>query len=147
MFDHVKHMKEVVKHLTAAQQLLSRGPIDYYFAKLVEHSDALCSRFAPLKVDQRAVILRRIKCTGNWSGHDRTLRIGAVGAVYGVDYCEGGFRFDFLPDRVWHKSADGVEYDSGPTHTFCMREGDIGPIHSEEADVPEVTAQPVEWSK
>lgn len=41
------NMRQVAHHLEAAQAIISRGPLGFYLRKLVEHSVALLTTFAP----------------------------------------------------------------------------------------------------
>ena len=117
-------MKEAVGHLKKAKDILSVGPLDFYLLKLFEHSEALLTRFAPLKLGDKAVIVQKINCKNGWAGRERTLAIGATGAIGKVDYeaDSGGFVFDFVPDVEWWRDSAGVEHKSENPHSYLLGE-------------------------
>lgn len=120
--DFIQNMREAVRHLSKARDIMSRGPLDYYLAKLVEHSEALLDRYAPLKVGQRAVIARHIKCENGWAGCERTLAVGATGTIHSVDFDHGQFVFAFLPDKEWWVDSQGHERLADSPHTYRLSE-------------------------
>jgi hypothetical protein len=132
--EFVSRMKEVAGYIKQARDLMARGPLDFYFAKLVEHSEALLVRFAPLKCGQRAVICKKIKCERGWAGRDRTLAIGATGTIRDVDYADGRFEFTFAPDHEWWTDSDGKEHETGTPHTYCLVEGELSAMADELRD-------------
>lgn len=120
--DFVASMKEAVSHIAKARDIMSRGPLDYYLEKLVEHSEALLERYAPLKVGQKAVIVGKVKCENGWAGRERTLAMGATGTISSVDFAKGKFWFDFVPDHEWWKDHEGNEHETDRPHSYCLSE-------------------------
>lgn len=118
--EFIQRMKEAVGHIAKARDIMSQGPLDYYLGKLVEHSEALLTRFAPLKIGQPVVIVGKIKCEGGWAGCKRTLAMGATGTVSSVDYCDGRFVFEFVPDHEYWTDRDGVEHEATVPHTYSL---------------------------
>lgn len=109
--EFVERMRAVAKHLQSAANLMARGPIEYDFAKLAEQSAALLTRFAPIKVGGRAVIIHEVPCTGGWKDVVG-LAVGNAGVVHDVDYHDGRFVFTFVPDvQAWRD-------DKGTMHTL-----------------------------
>lgn len=123
MSDFVNQMKEAVEHIRQAQAIFARGPLDYYLQKLVEHSEALLTKFSPLKVGQEARIVGNIKCDGGWQGAEKTLAIGNVGIVQNVDYIDGRFVCEFVPHRQWYKCPISREYhEKEYKHSYTLRQ-------------------------
>lgn len=103
--EFIDRMKKVASHLSEAQQLLSKGPLDYYFAKLVEHSEALMT-MAPFQVGDKVKIAKEVPCSGGWVYVARSLEVGATGEITAIDYKDGSFVFDFAPDRIYYHYRD-----------------------------------------
>jgi len=120
--DFVERMKSGVKHIKQAQEIFERGPLDYYLIKLVEHSEALLTRFAPIKKGERAIIVKKIKCEGGWSGSEKNLEIGVEGEVVDVDYRDGGFIYMFVPDVQMYRDHEGNYKDKTNKSSYCLRE-------------------------
>lgn len=118
--DFVSDVRKVSEHLGKARDILSRGLLDYYFEKLVEHSDALLHQYAPLKVGQNVVISGTVECTHGWKGRERTLASGATGTISDVDFAEGQFWFYFVPDNEWWTDLDGNEHKSIRSHSYKL---------------------------
>jgi len=136
--DFVSSMKEVSMHLARARDILSRGPLDYYFEKLVEHSEALLHQYAPLKVGQAVVISGNVECTHGWKGRERTLAVGATGTISDVDFANGQFWFDFVPDHEWWTDHDGTEHEAIRPHSYRLSEHVLAasdePSHADSGD-------------
>jgi hypothetical protein len=122
MSEFLDRMHEVVKHVRQAQDLMARGPLEYYFGKLVEHSDALLTKFSPIKEGERAVIVQQPKLTGGWSGMEHTLYRGATGRVRSVDYCDGKFVFEFVPDAEYWIDSSGNKQPVTTRHSYSLSE-------------------------
>lgn len=120
-------MKEAAGLIRKAQDIMSKGPLDYYFAKLVEHSQALLTQFSPLKVGDRAVIIKEVPCTGGWNGYERTLQIGATGRITEVDYYDGRFVLSFVPDHEYWTDHKGGVHESENHHSFSLSETYLSP--------------------
>lgn len=118
--EFVSRMKMAAGKLAEARDLVSQGPLDYYLNKLVEHSEALLTKFAPLKVGDRARIVAEIKCEDGWLGCDRTLAIGQSGFVEDVDYRKGRFVVDFVPDEQWWRDGNGRWHSKDRKHRYCL---------------------------
>lgn len=117
--EFVTNMKHACSLIKEAQAVINRGPLDYYLRKLVEQSEALLTVYAPIKVGQRARIVKKIKCEGGWRGCDEMLAIGAMGEVLDVDYADGHFVCDFCPDEQFYV-RDGKRIDCS-RHTYRLR--------------------------
>jgi hypothetical protein len=116
-------MKEAYKHLQAAQRIWSAGPLSSWVEKMMAHSEALLTKFSPIKVGEHAMICKTVPCNDGWSGQDDTLRVGATGVIEEVDYLDGQFVFQFLPDRETYWSAvDKVYKPVEHRHTFGLSE-------------------------
>lgn len=120
--DFIERMKEGIKHIQQAQSIFARGPLDYYLVKLVEHSEALLTRFSPIKNGERAIIVRKIKCEGGWSGSEKNLAVGVEGLVVDVDFCEGGFVYTFVPDVQMYRDHEGNYKEKTSKSSYCLRE-------------------------
>ena len=120
--DFIEQMKAGVKYIKAAQDIFARGPLDYYLIKLVNHSEALLTRFAPIKKGDRAIIVKKIKCEGGWVGSEKNLAVGVEGTVCDVDYRDGGFVYDFVPDVQMYCDRDGNYKDKSSSSSYCLRE-------------------------
>lgn len=125
--EFASNMRQVVHHLDAAQAIISRGPLEFYLRKLVEHSVALLTTFAPLKVGQRARIASNVECRDGWAGCEEMLAVGATGQVCDVDYFDGHFVFDFCPDKQFYV-RDGKTYPSSLPHTYALRAEHLEPM-------------------
>ena len=99
----VDKMKSAVEHVKAARDIVSSGPLMFYLENLIAHSEALMT-FCPFKIGDRAVISNEIKCPQGWKGQEKTLEIGQEGKVVGVDWYDGRFVVDFVPDKQWYMS-------------------------------------------
>jgi hypothetical protein len=115
--DFVVRMKEGVEHIKKAQQIFARGPLDFYLVKLIEHSEALLTIFAPIKIGERAIITGKIPCNGGWKGSEKNLAVGVEGTVTNVDYRDGSFIYEFVPDvqvyeynGEWRESSHKASY-------------------------------------
>lgn len=120
--DFVERMKAGVKHIRQAQDIFTRGPLDYYLIKLVEHSEALLTRFAPIKKGDRAIIVKKIKCEGGWSGSEKDLAVGVEGEVIDVDYSDGEFIYRFVPDVQMYRDHEGNYKDKTSKSSYGLRE-------------------------
>ena len=120
--DFVERMKCGVKHIQQAQEIFAMGPLDYYLVKLVEQSEALLTRFAPIKKGERAIIVKKIKCEGGWSGSEKNLEVGVEGTVVDVDYSDGGFVYTFVPDVQMYRDHEGNYKDKTSKSSYCLRE-------------------------
>lgn len=125
MKSFTENMKEVASLISKARDIMSQGPLDFYFAKLVEHSEALLTRFAPIKVGERAMIIRNIECKDGWKGSEKDLRIGATGEVVGVDYRYGKFMFEFVPDEQWYFFNGEWYRRVDRQHSYCLKEDEL----------------------
>ena len=112
-------MNKAVALLTEARDIFARGPLDFYLKKLIEHSGALLTRFAPFTIGQRVKVAKLIKCEGGWRGCEQMLAVGAVGKVYDIDYYDGKFRIDFCPDEQFY-IYDGKRYEPSLPHTYGL---------------------------
>lgn len=115
-------MKKVVSLITQARELTSQGPLDYYLKKLVEHSEALLTRFSPIKAGEMARIVRKVPCDGGWQHAKKTLAIGNVGTVEEVDYRGGSFVFTFVPCIQWRQNTDGTYEQCNVLHSYNLSE-------------------------
>lgn len=115
-------MKKVASLLSEARDLVSQGPLDYYLERLAEHSEALTTRFAPIKVSEKAVICHKVECSGGWKGCEKTLAVGSVGTIRSVDYRDGSFVFDWEPDERWFKGSDGKYHKGDIRYTYSLSE-------------------------
>jgi len=120
--DFVERMKTGVKHIQQAQDIFARGPLDYYLMKLVEHSEALLTRFAPIKKGDRAIIVKKIKCEFGWAGSEKNLEVGVEGTVVDVDYGDGGFMYIFVPDVQMYRDHEGNYKDKTSKSSYGLRE-------------------------
>ena len=120
--DFVEQMKMGVKHIQHAQEVFAKGPLDYYLIKLVQHSEALLVRFAPIKKGERAIIVKKIKCEGGWSGSEKNLEVGVEGTVVDVDYSDGGFIYLFVPDVQTYRDYEGNYKDKTSKSSYYLRE-------------------------
>lgn len=120
--DFVDRMKLGVKHIQKAQEIFSRGPLDYYLMKLVQHSEALLTRFSPIKTGERAIIVKPIKCEGGWIGSEKNLAVGVEGTVIDVDYRDGKFFYDFVPDVQMYRDSEGNYKDKTSKSSYCLSE-------------------------
>ena len=123
-----EQIKAAAKLFEQAQSMLSSGPLNYYLQNLVDHSEALLTRFAPIKAGERAVIVRPIACTDGWTGCEKTLAIGQIGEVKTVDYRKGKFVFDFVPDKQWWRANDGNYQEKDGLSIFRLWEGQLQKI-------------------
>ena len=129
MSNFTEQMKEAAEHLSKAQSIMARGPMEYYFAKLVEHSEALLSK-APLQSGDRAVIIKKIKCDGGWRGSEKTLGIGQVGTVRDVDFRNGKYTYEFVPDEEWYE-YNGEWKESESSHSYSLGENKLFKLEDE----------------
>ena len=125
MSEFLKRMQDVVQHLRKASDLMANGPLEYYFDKLVQHSEALLTKFSPIKEGEQAVIVKQPKLTGGWAGMEHTLYRGATGRVQSVDYRDGKFWFDFVPDVEYWKDHYGNKHLSERRHAYHLSETEI----------------------
>jgi hypothetical protein len=123
MSDFVENMKKACKHLEEARSIMSRGPLDFYLAKLAEHSEALLTKFAPFKVGETVALSGDVPCKGGWTGCEKTLSKWATGKIVEVDYYGGLFYFDFAPDNEWYSGLPGeyIKCDQ-PSHSYRLME-------------------------
>lgn len=120
--DFIERMKAGVEHIRRAQDIFAKGPLEYYLVKLVEHSEALLARFAPIKKGERAIIVRKIKCEGGWAGSEKNLEVGVEGTVVDVDYQYGGFVYTFTPDVQMFRDYEGNYRDKSSKSSYLLRE-------------------------
>lgn len=118
----IKKMREAIEHVDAARQIMASGPLDFYFEKLVSHSDALLTRFTPVKAGEEAVIVEKVPCTDGWRGSERDLAVGQLGLVKSVDYRSGQFFFEFVPHQQWWQDGDGVYHVKERRSSYNLRE-------------------------
>ena len=121
--EFVDRMREVSEHLEKAQRVLAKGPLSYYLKKLAEQSEALLTRFTPIKIGERAIIVKHIKCEGGWEGAEMNLAVGVEGDIMNVDFCDGEFVFQFRPDvQKWRKRDDGTYHDRDTPTSYQLSE-------------------------
>lgn len=125
MTDFIARMKIAIDHINQARDIFAKGPLDFYLKTLIEHSDALLTKFAPLRVGNKAVITGAVKCDGGWKGCESTLRIGATGTVSDVQYSENQFWFSFVPDVEFFRDENGVERVSTSSHSYLLSESKL----------------------
>jgi hypothetical protein len=127
--EFIDRMKQVTDHLTQARRLMDSGPLDYYLVKLVEHSEALLTKFAPFKVGDRACIVQPVPCPGGWAHSAKSLEVGAVGTISDVDYRDGDFVFGFVPDTQFYLSREGwwAKLETSP-YNFPLKFQYLGPL-------------------
>jgi hypothetical protein len=94
MRDFTSEMRKVADHLESARKILTQGSLDYYFRKLVEHSEALMG-FAKYKIGDKAELKHDIPCTDGWVGSEKHLTKGTTGKIDSVDYANGHFIYYF----------------------------------------------------
>jgi hypothetical protein len=121
----VAKMKEAVGYISKARDIFSSGPLDYYLAKLVEHSDALLTKFSPLKVGDHAVISSYIECKNGWIGSEKTLAVGQYGEVVDVDYSNGIFWITFVPYNQWWRDRNGNYHPKERKNSFCLKASEL----------------------
>lgn len=120
-------MKRAAALLSQVRDIMCQGPLDFYLMKLAEHSEALCTRFAPIKAGERARIVKEVPCNNGWKGCEKTLAVGAVGVVNEVDYADGRFVLTFVPDEQWYESDGKYHpvttglYSFGLSETYLER--------------------------
>lgn len=105
MPEFIDRMKQVSAHFTAAHALLAKGPLDYYFAKLIEHSEALMA-LCPVQVGDRVVVAGEIPIPSGWKSSSKSLAIGSAGVIKSVDYIDGDYLVEFKPDRQLYQVGD-----------------------------------------
>jgi len=127
MNDFVDRMKDAVNHLKKAEEIFQMGPLDYYLRKLVEHSEALMG-YSPIKKGQRAVIVKKIACKGGWAGSEMNLAVGVEGEVIEVDYRDGSFVYDFVPDVQMYQTHDGEYKEQTSKSSYCLRAKYLHPL-------------------
>jgi hypothetical protein len=127
--EFIDRMKQVADHLAQARRLMDSGPLDYYLVKLVEHSEALLTKFAPFKAGDRACIVQPVPCPGGWAHSAKSLEVGAVGTISDVDYRDGDFVFNFAPDVQFYldREEQWKQHDDPPYH-FPLKSQYLGPI-------------------
>lgn len=117
---------EVVRNahsqIRKALEAMDRGPFDYYLNQLAIHSEALLTKFAPIKKGARAVIKCAPECKNGWSGCEDTLAVGRIGTVRDVGYDERGFYFTWVPDFETYKNHEGRYLPSTSVHSYGLRE-------------------------
>lgn len=118
-------VKEAVGHIRKARDLMANGPLDYYLEKLAEHSEALLTKFSPIKEGEKAVIVKEIRCENGWRNCHKTLAVGAIGTVRDVDYDRGRFVFGFLPDKEWWADHEGNWHEAKNPHIYHLTEDQI----------------------
>jgi hypothetical protein len=132
--EYIDRMKQVADHFQKARRLLDQGPLDYYFAKLVEHSEALLN-LSPFKDGDRACIIQEVSCPGDWSRTAKSLEIGAVGTIRGVDYSDGDFLLSFKPDLQFYQQGDRW-IQGEDCYCYPLKAKYLGPIGSIEKQPP-----------
>lgn len=125
---HINTMKEILHHLDEAQKILNKGPLDYYFKKLIEHSEALLTKFSPIKIGDKAVIIKKINCDGGWKNCEKSLEIGSTGKVEDVDYINGEFKYTFIPDNQWYKHDDGSYKELTRKYSYLLKESELAKV-------------------
>jgi hypothetical protein len=103
----IDDVKEALQYLYKAVNKFRQGPIEYTLDKLVKHSEALLTRFAPVKEGERAKIVGEVPCSGGWKHCDKTLARGATGRIESVDYRDDHFVLLFIPDTEYWLDAQG----------------------------------------
>jgi len=121
----IDKMKDVVRCINEAQNIMQSGPLSFYFEKLVTHSDALLSKFTPIPVGAKAIIIRQIECKGGWLGSEKTLAVGQIGTVISVDYDNNKFWFRFVPDKQWFKNNDGEYCEKKNLNSYHLSEHEL----------------------
>jgi hypothetical protein len=126
-------VREGAQKLSEAMAIFSRGPLDFYLRELVAAHDLLMTRYAPLKVRDRVVLVKAPDYADapSWKHCEHFLVPGAAGVVVDATCGERGFRFEVLFDaESWidttgHGRPKGtvvpIEHDK--RHRFCFGEG------------------------
>jgi hypothetical protein len=122
MRDFTSEMRKVADHLESARKILTQGSLDYYFRKLVEHSEALMG-FAKYKIGDEAELQHDIPCTDGWVGSEKHLTKGTTGKIDSVDYANGHFIYYFIPHKQWYKDSLSNTYkEKKKNHSYCLEE-------------------------
>ena len=128
MNETIDNITRAIDHLDKAQQLFNNGPLEYYLKKLVHHSEALLTKFAPVRAGDKAIIVKEIKCEGGWQGSEKTLAIGNTGYVEKIDYIKNKFVVQFVPDKQWWLNIEGEYIPKDRKHSYSLLAEKIAPI-------------------
>lgn len=116
-------LRKAIKHIDEARAIFESGPLDYYLEELALHSEALRTKFTPIKAGEKAVVVKEVPCTGGWRRCTRTLGVGAAGTIKAVEYDKDGFIFEWVPDQEWwHDDDAGKWRRSESRHSYALRE-------------------------
>ena len=130
MPDFTIRMNQALDHIYKAQQLFARGPLQSYLEKLVHQSEALLTRFSPIKIGGRAIIIKYIECTHGWKGSEQNLAVGVEGKVTNVDYQDNQFYYTFVPDVQKWRDRNGEYHDSDRASSYILGEQYLHKVES-----------------
>ena len=113
-----------LKQIEDAIGVLHSGPVAFGLKRLLEHSSALIG-MSPLGPGDRAEVCHAIDCDNGWASVSRSLDVGATGIVKSVDYEDGQFVCDWVPDVSWWCNCFGEWEQSARRYTFHLRCADL----------------------
>lgn len=106
---------EAMQSLKKANNLLSCGPAEFYFARMQEYIEGLFS-LAPVQIGNRVVLTTDQKCKGTgWQPWAHFLVTGSAGEVRQIDYHSKQFWADVVFDNESWSNR----------HTFRIKQADL----------------------
>jgi hypothetical protein len=124
-------IKNGITKIKEGIDLMSKGPMSYYLDQLLAARQALLTKYAPFKVDDRVVLTVAPKITDEsapgWLGCKHFLVEGARGIVKGSDVrTDGTLRFNVMfDDESYIRQHDSVIVPIEDKHLYCLKEEDL----------------------
>lgn len=100
----LSNVKQAASLIREAQDLLGRGPLDYYLTELIGAHEYMLKRFAPFTVGDRVVLVKTpdFQNSPGWRGREHFMVPGALCIVRKVECAATGFNiFVEFEDEAW----------------------------------------------
>jgi len=113
-----------MKKFAEAQELMSRGPGDFYVKQMVGAYIYLMENFAPFKAGDKVVLVKLLSpFPSGWAHCKHFIKIGAKCEVRHIICDENGFIVEVMfDDESWVDSAGGINpVEEFNKHTFTFR--------------------------
>jgi len=125
--DVTERLEQSLGKMAEALQLLSSGPLPWYFEQIVDRQKMLFGRFAPVKKGDRVELVQApaidIDTRPGWQGSEHFLVPGALATVQGVDTHKNRFTADLVfDDESYLLISDSTPVPVDRKHTYGFDE-------------------------
>lgn len=120
----IEEIKAGVDKIKEGIKILSKGPMEYYIAKLIECREELFKRCCPFGIGDKVELNQNLDIgkSSGWYHCRHFLTCGSKATVVDIDFYKGQFRMDVLFDNETWIDIHGKEHKTDNKHSFCINE-------------------------